>query len=81
MPAHNAKADPHTRVLAVNRQEQLDLYDSLPRQWQILVDSLPVPQDLREVAQVRARFGDEAGYQLIVKTYQEQYPRWRPESA
>lgn len=76
--AHNVVSDSHIRVLAVNRQEQLDLYDSLPKRWRVLVDSLPVPQDLREVVQVRQWFGDKDGFELIVKTYQEQYPRWRP---
>lgn len=74
--AHNVVADSHVKVLAVDRQEQLDLYDQLPRRWRQLVDSLPVPQDLREVEQVRQKFGDKAGFDLIVQTYQQQYPGW-----
>lgn len=79
MPAHNATGDSNIRVVSADRAEQLRLYDALPRHWRQLVDSLPVPQDLREVSAVRAKFGEERGYQLICQVYQEQYPSWHPE--
>ena len=79
MPSHNVVGDSNIRVVRADRLEQLALYDSLPRRWRQLVDSLPVPQDLREVEAVRRRFGEEAGFDLIVQTYREQYPGWSPD--
>ncbi len=69
-------SNPNLRIVPANRQQQLDLYDSLPRRWRQLVDSLPVPQDLREVEAVRRQFGEERGFDLIVSVYRDQYPTW-----
>ncbi len=76
MPADNITPDPNIVVLSVDRQEQFDIYDSLPRRWRQLIDSLPVPQDLREVEAVRKRFGEKRGFDLIVSVYRDQYPTW-----
>jgi hypothetical protein len=72
----NVTSDSHVKVLTVDLGEQFDLYDRLPARWKQIVDSLPVKQDLREVEAIRARFGDKEGFDLIVKTYQQQYPGW-----
>ncbi len=74
----NASPDPNITVLSADRTEQLEIYDSLPRRWRRLIDDLPVPQDLHEVAAVMEKFGESAGYKLIVDIYQQQYPGWRP---
>jgi hypothetical protein len=80
MAKGNVIGDGNIRVVRADRAEQLDLYDSLPRRWRRLVDSLPVPQDVREVNQVLEKFGDEAGFDLIVGVYKMQYPGWSPDS-
>lgn len=78
MTSGNVVSDSSIVVVRADRAEQMRLYDSLPLRWRRLIDDLPVPQDLREVVAVLARFGEVVGYGLIVETYKGQYPGWTP---
>lgn len=65
------------RLVVVNIDNEIEIYDALPRRWRILVDSLPILQSVAEIRLYLDRLGDKPGYALVCYEFETAFPGWR----
>lgn len=65
------------RLVVVNINNEMEIYDALPRRWRILVDSLPILQSVAEIRLYLDQLGDLPGYALVCHEFETRFPGWR----
>lgn len=75
----NASVEPGegSIVSGGGRARQLALYDALPREFRLLVDSAPIEQDVAEVWVVIEQRGAGAAWEAIASLWENTFPGWR----
>lgn len=66
------------KVVEVDRNVEMALYDNLPRRWRELIGSLPILQQIAPILQYRAALGEEHAFQEVVKIFSAKFPGWEP---
>lgn len=77
MPVIGNAAD--GQAYEVNREEQLALLDQLPHDLRRLVQSAPVPEDVRNFVRIYQLYGEVKAKELIIATFSRLYPGWEPQ--